>query len=137
MNKRFRAGRAGTAAAVACCFAPWARFAAAVIGLALLSGCHGHPTQGELKARQDLQAIGQSYDPKAHRPTLPDLQTNSSLGEFVRYAMLNQPQVEAAYFDWAGSVERITVARSLPDPQVTFQSDIASVVRSVMPGLAM
>jgi outer membrane protein TolC len=46
-------------------------------------------------------------------------------------------QVEAAYFDWLASVERITVERSLPDPQVTFQMDIQEVVTSLMPGLMM
>ena len=48
--------------------------------------------------------------------------------------MLNQPQIEAAYHDWAAAVERITVERSLPDPQLTFQSDIADIVMTVMPG---
>jgi len=51
--------------------------------------------------------------------------------------MLNQPKVEAAYYDWLASVERITVARSLPDPQLTFQMDIQDIVTSVMPGLMM
>jgi outer membrane protein TolC len=45
--------------------------------------------------------------------------------------------VEASYFDWLASVERITVQRSLPDPQVTFQMDIQDVVSSIMPGLMM
>jgi outer membrane protein TolC len=45
--------------------------------------------------------------------------------------------VEAAYYDWAASVERITTARSLPDPRLTFESDIAESVMSLMPGLMM
>jgi outer membrane protein, heavy metal efflux system len=49
--------------------------------------------------------------------------------------MLNQPRIAAAYFDWAASVERITVERSLPDPRLTFESDIADIVMTVMPGL--
>ena len=32
------------------------------------------------------------------------------------------------------SIERITQARSLPDPQLTFQMDIQNIVTSVMPG---
>jgi cobalt-zinc-cadmium efflux system outer membrane protein len=48
--------------------------------------------------------------------------------------MLNQPRVEAADYDWLASVERITVERSLPDPQLTFESDIADMVMTVMPG---
>jgi outer membrane protein TolC len=49
--------------------------------------------------------------------------------------MLNQPQIEAAYFDWAGSVEKITVERSLPDPKLTFQAYIQNTLTSLMPGL--
>jgi outer membrane protein TolC len=57
------------------------------------------------------------------------------LGDFLRFATLNQPSVEAAYFDWAASVERITVDRSLPDPRFSFESDITDIVMTVMPGL--
>ncbi len=49
--------------------------------------------------------------------------------------MLNQPQIEAAYYAWAASVENITVSRSLPDLQFTFQMYIQDVITSVMPGL--
>ena len=76
-----------------------------------------------------------AYRPNDQRPALPDLTTNSSLGDFLTYAMLNHPQIEAAYYDWAGSVENITVARSLPDLQLTFQLYIQDVITSVMPGL--
>ncbi len=103
----------------------------------LLAGCKGIPGQSEQQARQDLQAVGGVYRPQAQRPVLPTLQTNAGLSNFLAFAVLNQPQVEAAYFDWASSVERITVERSLPDPRLTFQSDIASMVMSLMPGLMM
>lgn len=49
--------------------------------------------------------------------------------------MRNQPAVRAAYSDWSASVERITIARSLPDPRLSFESDIADMVMTVMPGL--
>jgi outer membrane protein TolC len=49
--------------------------------------------------------------------------------------MLNQPRVEAAYYDYAAAVERITVERSLPDPRLTLELDIQEVVTTVMPGL--
>ncbi len=51
--------------------------------------------------------------------------------------MLNQPQVEAKYYDWLASVERITVERSLPDPKLTFQAYIQDVLTSLMPGLML
>ena len=101
----------------------------------LLTGCKGTPTQGERQARQQAQAVAAAYRPGGQRPVLPVLTTNSGLDGFLTYAMLNQPRVEAAYYDWLAWVERITSARSLPDPQLTFQMDIQGAVTSLMPGL--
>ncbi len=66
---------------------------------------------------------------------MPELTATNDLSNHLAYALLNSPHVEAAYYDWAASVERITVERSLPDPQLTFQSDIADTVMTIMPGL--
>ena len=103
----------------------------------VMTGCKGIPTQGERKARRDLESVAESFRPQNQRPVLPTLTTNASLSNFLHFAVLNQPQVEAAYYDWATSVRRITVERSLPDPRLTFQSDIADTVMSLMPGLMM
>lgn len=103
--------------------------------LVLLAGCKGVSTQSELQSRADLKAVRQAYQPGDLMAALPTLDTNATLGAFLTYAMLNQPQVAAAYFDWAASVERITTARSFPDPQLTFQMDIQNLVTSIMPGL--
>jgi outer membrane protein, heavy metal efflux system len=111
-------------------------FAVGAIGL-LLAGCHGVPIKGEKEARQQVQSAADTYRPNGKKPTLPVLTTNSSLADYLTYALVNQPKVEATYFDWVASVERITVQRSLPDPQLTFQMDIQDVVTSLMPGLMM
>ena len=108
-----------------------------LILLVLLAGCMGTPTKGEKEARRQVQAVAGYYRPEGRKPELPVLTSQSSLSNYLTYALLNQPQVEAAYFDWQASVERITVERSLPDPQLTFQMDIQQVVSSVMPGLMM
>ncbi len=109
---------------------------AGVIALAwLLAGCKGVPTKSERAARNDLRTVSQVFQPNRTERNLPVLSTNSVLGDYLRFAMMNQPSVEAAYFDWAASVEDITVARSRPDPALTFQMDIKDVVTSVMPGL--
>src|ERR1039457_5227075 len=105
--------------------------------LVLLAGCKGTPTKGEKEARRQVQAAAGSYRPDGRKPELPVLTSQSSLSNFLTYALLNQPQVEAAYCDWLASVEGITVARSLPDPQLPFQMDIQQVVTSLMPGLMM
>ena len=105
--------------------------------VALLVGCKGISTQGERKAQTDLRSVSEAYRPQNQRPALPRLQIDAGLSNFLQFAILNQPQVEAAYYDWAASVQRITVERSLPDPRLTFESDIADMVMSLMPGLMM
>ena len=105
--------------------------------IVLLAGCKGISTPGERIAQSDWGSVSEAYRPQNQRPALPTLQTNASLSNFLQFAILNQPQVEAAYFDWAASVRRITVERSLPDPRLTFSSDIADMVMSLMPGLMM
>jgi Outer membrane protein len=100
----------------------------------VFAGCVGVPREGERSARKDVQAIQKVYRPQDEQPALPKLTSDSGLDDFLRFAMLNQPQVEAKYYDWLASVERITVERSLPDPQLTFESDIADIVMTVMPG---
>jgi outer membrane protein TolC len=101
----------------------------------LLTGCKGLQQPAERQARSNLATVAPLYRPEGRRPVLPALTTNAALGDFLKYAMLNQPQIEEAYMDWAGSVENITVQRSLPDPKFTFQAYITDVLTSLMPGL--
>lgn len=101
----------------------------------LLAGCKGIPTKAEKEARRQAETVAAGYRPRGAKPVLPVLTADSGLSNFLAYAMLNRPEVEAAYYDWAASIERITQARSFPDPQLTFQMDIQSVVTSIMPGL--
>lgn len=114
---------------------PLSALAALLVAALFLAGCKGVPTKAEKEAREQIQNTGETYRPKGRKPALPVLTTNSNLGDYLTFALLNQPVVEAAYYDWAASVERITTARSLPDPQLTFQLDIQDVVTSIMPGL--
>lgn len=107
------------------------------IAAALLAGCVGVPTSGEKSARQQLDTVTASYRPGDARPVLPVLKVESPLSDFLTHAMFTQPQVEAAYYDWAASVRRITIERSLPDPRLTFSADIQDVVMGLMPGLMM
>src|SRR5262245_27765048 len=81
----------------------------------LLAGCKGIPISGEKEARSQAQNVASSYRPHGERPELPELTETSSLSNYLTYALLNQPKVEAAYYDWIASIERITQARSFPD----------------------
>jgi outer membrane protein, heavy metal efflux system len=101
----------------------------------VLAGCRGVPTPGEKQARHDLGAVAGQYPPGNSRPALPELTPDSSLSNFLAFALLNSPSVKAAFYDWSASVENITVTRSLPDPQLTFQAYIQDTITSLMPGL--
>jgi len=103
----------------------------AFLGL-LLAGCKGVEQPGERQARANLNAVGQAYWPSA---PLPQLDADAGLSNYLQFAILTQPEVRATFFDWAASVERITVERSMPDPKLTFQAYIQDVLTSLMPGL--
>jgi outer membrane protein TolC len=100
----------------------------------VLTGCQGIPAPGEQQARSDLNTVAGQFRPGSQRPALPELKTGSGLSNYLAYALLNSPTVAAAFYDWSASVEDITIQRSLPDPQLTFQSDIGDIVETVMPG---
>ena len=104
-------------------------------GLAL-AGCRGIQTPGEKQARQDFGAVAGQYRPTNGIPVLPELTADSTLSNYLAFALLNSPAVEAAFYDWSASVENITVTRSLPDPQLTLQAYITDTLTSLMPGLA-
>jgi outer membrane protein, heavy metal efflux system len=101
----------------------------------VLASCRGVPTSGEKQARHDLGTVASQYYPGNRPATLPELTPDSSLSNFLAYALLNSPTVEAAFYGWSASVENITVTRSLPDPQLTFQAYIQDTLTSLMPGL--
>ena len=119
--------------------APLLLIAAAAIAGGWLAGCAGAPSAAETAARDCLNRAGAELPatakPGGKRPVLPTLRADSPPAEFVRYAVLNHPAVAAAYFDWRASVEAIAPARALPDPQFTFQADIADTLMSFMPGV--
>lgn len=98
-------------------------------------GCTGTPTAKERAARADVEAVRSVFRPGDAMPSLPSLSPDSPLSDYLRFAMLNNPRVEAEYYAWAASVERITGARSLPDPRLTFEADITSMLETLMPGL--
>jgi len=103
--------------------------------LVLLTGCRGIRTPEEQAAQQAFSGVEKRYRPDSTKPKLPELNTNGPLSDFLRYALLNNKEVEAAYYNWAASVQRITVERSLPDPRLTFESDIGDILMTLMPGL--
>lgn len=99
--------------------------------------CIGIKTPGERDSRERVQKVLSKYRPADAAPSLPALRIGGSPETFVRYAIYKHPQVEAAYYEWLASVEKITRERSLPDPRLTFEADISKMIMAVMPGLMM
>jgi outer membrane protein, heavy metal efflux system len=110
-----------------------ARWALSLVAALASAGCAASPA--ERAARSDIASVAQKYRPGDARVTLPELQPASPLEDYLRFAMLNNPRVEAAYYAWAAAVEAIAPARSLPDPRLTLESDVADTVLALLTGL--
>lgn len=106
-------------------------FPVSVVAL-LLSSCTTAPSAGEKQARQEVARVG---DALAAKPSMAQLTPDSPLADYVRFAALNHPEVRAAYLDWRAAVSAIAPNRALPDPQLTFEADIADTIMTLMPGV--
>lgn len=97
----------------------------------LLAGCATRPIREEREARGQVSELARL---RAELP-MPILQAHSTQKDYLRFALLKHPRIAAAHADWRAAVEEITPARSLPDPKLTFEADIADMVMTLMPGL--
>jgi cobalt-zinc-cadmium efflux system outer membrane protein len=97
----------------------------------LVSSCTVLPSGTEKKAQKESTRVGQMLHPDVQ--PLPPPQ--GPLADYVRFAVLRHPQVIAAYSDWRAAVLAIAPTRALPDPQLTFEADVADTLMTFMPGL--
>lgn len=51
----------------------------------------------------------------------PQLTKDSRLRDYLAYAALHSPELEAAFADWKAALERVPQAASLPDPQFSYK----------------
>ncbi len=58
---------------------------------------------------------------------LPVLDANSTLSDYLTYAALNNPGLEAAFNKWQAALEQIPQAKSLPDPRFNYRYYIEPV----------
>lgn len=64
---------------------------------------------------------------------LPELTSDSGLSEYLAYAALNNPGLEAAFNRWKASLEKIPQVKALPDPQFNYKYFIEEVETRVGP----
>ena len=105
----------------------------AVLPAGLLAGCVA-ATPAERTARDQVHAVGAVLAPADRPPDLPVLTPDSTVADYLRFALLNHPRVGASFQEWRASVLAIGPARALPDPKLTFQADITRSLVSLMPG---
>jgi len=102
----------------------------------LLSGCASTSEQRAVqalkteetdRAQQEIQGVSYS------RARLPDLTQISQLNDYLVYAALNNPQLEAAVNRWKAALEMVAPARTLPDPHFNFGYFVEQVETRVGP----
>ncbi len=64
---------------------------------------------------------------------LPALDESASLDNYLAYAALNNPGLEAAFNLWKAALERVPQEKSLPDPRFTYRYFIREVETRVGP----
>ena len=66
-------------------------------------------------------------------PELPALDESAGLGDYLAYAALNNPGLEAAFNRWKAALEREPQVEALPDPRFTYRYFIREVETRVGP----
>lgn len=107
---------------------PQLRQSSVGLGLMLAAGCAASQEAATVRA---LQATASRYAPATRASEPPEL--NGDLGAYVAYAMHQSPELRAAFNRWRAAVQRIAVARKLPEPVLTYQAFIQQVETRVGP----
>jgi outer membrane protein, heavy metal efflux system len=106
-------------------------------GCAGSSGKAGEPRTFEQWSREDRgrhlsRNIDLAVDMRAYPATDPDapaLPAGARLDDYVQYAMKNNPELEAAFYQWRTALEQVPQVRTLPDPMASFSIVLDQVER--------
>jgi len=77
-------------------------------------------TSHERDAFDSLREVERISYSRPERQALPELTKASKLSDYLAYAALNSPRLEAAFYRWKAALERIPQVRSLPDPRFQY-----------------
>jgi len=96
--------------------------------VAMLAGCAHDWARGGSGSWQPprrqaapLQAVDRD------KSLLPELTEESGVSDYLAYAALNNPGLEAAFNRWKAALERVPQVRALPDPRFTYRYYIEQV----------
>lgn len=104
-----------------------------ILFAAILSGCVAAGKAGisqQLEIQRDAAAVLSDRHPAA----VPgESFEGSTLEDYLLYAALHNPDLEAAFNRWKASLERIPQVQSLPDPRLTYTYYMENVETRVGP----
>ncbi len=70
---------------------------------------------------------------EAAKSRLPEPNESSELSDYLEYAALNNPGLEAAFYRWKAALEEVPQVKSLPDPRFNYRYFIQEVETRVGP----
>jgi outer membrane protein TolC len=102
--------------------------------LLVVSGC---ASVREKQALGDYRSLADKPYPSGEAPSVPgdilEPGEGAILSDYLAYAALNNPSLEAAFNDWKAELEKTQRARALPDPKFTYAHYIREVETRVGP----
>lgn len=101
--------------------------------LCITSACAG-PNETVARRQFETHPLAQDSAPRTSEQVAPVF--DGSLRQYTTHALQNNAELRAAYARWRAQVERIVVARRLPEPVVSFGVFVRSVETRVGPQLA-
>ena len=98
----------------------------AVAALVLVSGC---ASRGEIVSYGSFAAAREmkGFEAASSRVGLPELGDGSTLDDYLLYAVMNNPGLEAAFNRWRASLQQIPQAGALADPNLQFTQFIQPI----------
>ena len=106
-----------------------------------LTGCSGFYSLKRkekikfLEKKKKIENIESIYRPKDVKPKLPELNQDSDISDFIKYAIFNNPKVEMAFYLWKEEVYKLASERFLPEPKLSFEGTINSILKELMTGI--
>jgi hypothetical protein len=103
-----------------------------------LSGCANlqKPTKTEKEQVEKFKEIKNIYRTEGKKPPLPVLTSKSTLQDYIRYAIYNNPAIEKTFYQWEKNVKILPVYRYAPNPQFSLEEQITSgMMNNVLPPL--
>lgn len=76
--------------------------------------------EGEIAERNMAEQSGKIYAIPVNKRPLPDLATSASLPLVLAYAFNSNGDVESAYREWRGAIEKIPQSGALDNPKIDF-----------------